>query len=145
MSNVQCSRPINFFLEPWILPPSAAMNTNNLNMEAIYTGGFYTDLIQYLIKCKYYVAQNDSPTTVYQASTFAYFERLVERRVLQRFRTCDSVKQTNLFQLRIASYCDTCPRKVGRSNASDWSIFHLRPEQDHLVRDQYKIRGLHNA
>ena len=69
------------------------MDTNKLNMAAISIGDFYIDLIQFLIKCEQYVAQNDSPNTIHRASTFIYVERLMEWRVLQRFRMCDSLKQ----------------------------------------------------
>ena len=31
------------------------------------------------------------------------------------------------------SYCETCPGKVERSNAYDWSSFHPKPERDQLV------------
>ena len=56
----------------------------------------------------------------------------MEWRVLQSFRKYDSVKQTNRLHLRITNHYETCPRKVDRSNVSDWSIFHGRPERDHL-------------
>ena len=32
------------------------------------------------------------------------------------------------------SHCETFPRKVERSNAFDWSVFHQKPERDHLDR-----------
>ena len=31
--------------------------------------------------------------------------------------------------------CETCLGKVEHSNASDWSIFHRKPERDHLEED----------
>ena len=57
-----------------------------------------------------------------------HVERLMEWRVLQHFRTYDSVKETNRLQLRIMNHYQTCPEKVERSNASDWSIVYWRPE-----------------
>ena len=34
-------------------------------------------------------------------------------------------------ELRITNHYERCLEKVERSNASDWSIFHLRSERDH--------------
>ena len=45
---------------------------------------------------------------------------------------CDSVKKTNRLQLKITNHYETCQGNVERSNPSDWSIFHRRPERDHL-------------
>ena len=31
---------------------------------------------------------------------------------------------------------ETCPEKIKHLNTSDWSIFHRRPERDHLVQQE---------
>ena len=79
------------------------------------------------------MAQNYSPTPIHRASTFTYVERLMEWRVLQCFRTLDSVRQRKLLQLRITNDNEVCPGKANHSNTSDWLILHLRPERDHLA------------
>ena len=45
----------------------------------------------------------------------------------------DSVKEMNRLQTKNHDLLETCSGKVERLNASDWSIFHWKPQRNHLI------------